>query len=649
MSSKKIVISIIFLIFVISTLFGMSESEKRSIIKFETKLIKAFEEKIEYYKEIANRKVEMNNLAKQGEFKKLRKEFIKDKDVIVNKLSDNDFYESDKILKITNMVFKKIPEISGDLKLLLGYSEYVQGNDNRVVDIFEKVVVDYPNTDVYKEARYYLADSYIRLNENTKLIRLLENSNNLTDFETFLLANGYFNNADYKNALEIVNNLSNKEDYIVKANQLIGLVNFAQDDFDASERILKSLTIKDYEDYEAYPLSFLFLGRLFYEKNDLEKSLSNYLRYNEFVGSNIPEAVLFEMGSVFMENGDIEKSQIYLDKLISKNTETIYVNEAHILLAKINKELGNSEKALDYLENAVEEVHEINKILDRKLSYTSNPNYKEKESIYQNTNDWLQTKNIGPASQSFSLIQSIEKSQIDYQKRISELEHFVKTLKKNNDPHVVKEIGVDSLLTDYVDPLKEIDRSINGIDATSVKILTYMLIESRDYITFDDFSYAKYFANQIYDLHSFDYRWEQIQKIAQNKQKIQVVNIVKGKRKKLKTDIAATKLLAYYMFGKPNKDSSRFQSFTKEFDFLQEKKSELYATRDLVYESFNKIIANKVLSKKEKVEELLASNQKSHTELIMSIKNYSNRLVEKYEFEKIDLLYQQAIDLTIQE
>ena len=82
---------------------------------------------------------------------------------------------------------------------------------------------------------------------------------------------------------------------------------------------------------------------------------------------------------------------------------------------------------------------------------------------------------------------------------------------------------------------------------------------------------------------------------------------------------------------------------------MQEKKLELLATKKDVYKSFNKIIAGKVANKKGDVEELLAANQESHVELIRSIKNYSNRLIDKYEFEKIDLLYQQAIDLTIQE
>lgn len=648
MNNRKIILFILFTFFCFGFLQSISSSAKKEAVRTEMKLIKALEKQIDFYKDIAYKKVDMKKLAEQGKFDKLKKNFHKDEKRIIKFLNDGEIDKSYQELKFAKVIYRKIPEIENDLLLLQGYVEYLNNNDESASEFFEKIVAKGNSTELAK-ARYYLADCYLRMDKNSKAIELLANQQNLTNDEKFTLANSYFNTADYQKSSEIAQLLLSNKTFAIEATQLLALSYFAQDNFAKAIETLSSITTKDFRKDKNYPLSFLFLGRMNYQLDEFDASLTNYLKFNELMQGNVDESVLYEIGNIYYEMGNFIDAKFYLDELSKRNTETIYVNESKVLLAKIRKAAGESDSAITTLDNSIEEINQVNKTLDAKIKSVDKKDYELKENVFKSTNEILAAKNIGPATQSFSLIKKIEESQIEYQKRISVFENFVETLKNDNNPNIIEELGIDSLLTDYVNPLDQIELSLLSIEKTSVQIIAYQFIETRKYLTFEDYDYARFLANQIYNFYLLDEKWAEIQELAMKKNKLKAIPAINKFRKDLKVDIASTKMLGYYIFGKPDKAVERQQQLAEEYTYLQNKKKELFETRTNVYKNFNKIIANKLTTKQEKVEELLNNNEQSYLALIKSVKNYSQRLVEKYEFEKIDLLYQEALDLTIQE
>ncbi|MBI4649158.1 MAG: AAA family ATPase [Bacteroidia bacterium] len=182
----------------------------------------------------------------------------------------------------------------------------------------------------------FLIERSRNISDNNKKIELLLEAiklNPKSDEAYALLANGYYSNSDYYNALDKINKAielnQESNDYLCTKGFIIEQMGKVED----AESIFKEVIKRDKKNFNA----LTFLGGIYYDKKKYKKALEYYLKIVEFYpdyfgGYN-------NVGNVYRLQKNYEKAFDYIYKALGLNPQDFTSTGT---LAEIYAQLGNN-------------------------------------------------------------------------------------------------------------------------------------------------------------------------------------------------------------------------------------------------------------------------------------------------------------------
>jgi TolA-binding protein len=232
----------------------------------------------------------------------------------------------------------KIVKISALSQLGNVYQEI--GEFQKAVDIYDKILKDYPDSFYSDYVQYQLAVTLLKMKNIDASILAFQSlklnypkSKFILDSE-YYLGLAYFNKGNFITAKEqlqnFINNVSHSHELRPQAMHLLGLVYRQIGDFKESSDIFKVL-IKEYSSNEEIVMSakYEFAISLFYLGKDKEglKQLK-LLSYN-YPHTKVAEDALFYIANYYLSQKEFDTSIRYFQKLVTEYPDTESIDAAY--------------------------------------------------------------------------------------------------------------------------------------------------------------------------------------------------------------------------------------------------------------------------------------------------------------------------------
>ena len=296
-------------------------------------------------------------------------------------------------------------------RLVDGVNHYDLGDYQRASIILLDIIENFPNHAAFPEALYYYADSLFLARDfygaRTEFQRLLDNGDSpgfgtfrpaaisrlvevavhLDDFTRVseyidLLAKNtdpraqyvrgkyYYFQQDYEQARREFASVKDDEELILKASYFIGAAFVKEMMLDEAIAAFAA-AVKRFPEVrpanrELLDLLYLGLGRVQYEKDDVENAIDAYAHIDKY--SPYYDVALYESAAVNMRAGNTISAERILEVLTVAIPDSRYIPKAKLLRGQLLASAGRYDEAEKVFEQTIQEFSPVQEMMEKALS-----------------------------------------------------------------------------------------------------------------------------------------------------------------------------------------------------------------------------------------------------------------------------------------
>ena len=641
---KKIFTAIIFL-----TAFLLFAQTKNSVLirQLNTEIRILIEQKREakIYAELLEQKNEIILLIEKNKAKKVRKLFLKQAKII------DYFLEEDKI----NSAVSKLNELKfifGEIHFLADLFLYYdakialfKGEDNLAVDLLEKLLTQFPDSETRNFAILELENIYFLYELDWKFIGIYNQfDEEKTDLQKYRFAHCNYNIGNIADAKSMFQVLLNSKDFSFRAKSMLALVSYFSKG--VKPAILEFQTLEN--SYQKNPpphyyFVLLSLARLFAEQNEFDKSLAYYEKFYQMHQEKVDDGVLYEIATQYKNVGKYENSLTYLRRIVAVSQKTKYFAPAKFLIAVIEQELGNLDNAEQHLEDVILPNNEFLETLTSKYDLLNKYNDLQRQVIadseniklkteiletekhLQNTNLFIENYYAKLDSSTVTTLRELEIEYLHYCETIAEIDAVIQFRETTQNREL----------------LPIVDDAIAKEEASLVLLQMMKYLANVKNISTTDYEIAKALAvERIYE-NSLLEMWNKIEQTAKINNFSNMLIFIKKSQNLIEGNIASLDLIAKYKFN-PQISDEALASIKAEAENIEHNKNELLALREDILNNLNKKIAQKLSKKRKILFDEFAEIKVSYQQSIDSMKKYIGRENQEGTRTLLDVLFKQT-------
>ena len=619
----KLLLSIIIISSVVyMPVFAQDNSTLLQLIQEEQQSLSLLEGEIQYYYSLIQKKRDIKSLYEEGNLSKIKKLFNEDIKAIDKLLKSDDINKISIKVGELKLVYKNIPELQDKILYYRGYVAFLKSKDDKAVDLLTQILDNYPLSLKKNDAILILEEIYFANGSDSLFISVTEKyTAPKSDYQLYRLGQAYYNIGNLKKAKKLFSQLVNNRTYGLRANEMLALISYLENDVDTGIKEFLKLKEKYRSSSSYYDFILLSLARLYALKKDFENAYSYYDAYLNMHGSEVSDDILFEIATLYKNNGLYDNAIQYYTMIINKEKKSEYFTSAKFLIMLVEMERGNFDKLEDKLKGMIsinnlllEALNAKYKLLDKyseikkqlvsvDISERERTKLQAKkeaiEAALQKTNDTLMnfSSNLDPTT--LLVLQLLEEEYLSYSNTISEMDAVIKLA------NVVPNKRIP----------KKIDEEIESSDSDLIILQVIEYLGHLQNITPQDLELAKILAEEkFYEKYLIE-SWSEIGQLAIDHNHPQILPYVERSKSLLEDNIKLLDKIAEKGFGgKAPEELSLL--IHEEVEEIEKNKEELVKLKKEVIEKFNKRIAKKLDKEKKdsKIENVTKESGKKYPE-----------------------------------
>jgi len=481
--------------------------------------------------------------------------------------------------------------------------------------------------------------------ENQQLIAVSQKfQREETDIQKFWLAQAFYNLGQFQKAEEILVQLENKTEFSLRSKLMQILIDIETNSI-SDEHFKKLQDLKDtFSPKDSYyKVVVITQARLYFETGQYQEALNNYFEYAELTDKT-PNEISLEIAHTYNQIGNTEKAISYLNNVIENESDKSYYTEAKILLAEIYQSRGEYEISQLTISTSIDKITEINQLLKEK--------YKLMESIRRQYN---QLSSLASEEQKKLALSEIDNNETKLQEisdRMAEISRYLTSEQIEQltalehiyaeNYKIVNRINeeIDYLLSNNNEEIPiTIDHEIALLDSAKIRLNAVQYVSNLSEITVDDFRIAYFIANEQFYNSKMVESWQKL--LQQNKLSNQSSDKIRESISLFEENQNSLESIAKFLFGEINENDNIQRDILYEKMLVEAKQDSLMLLRQDIWENYHKVLARKLSA--EKNEFVAETNQidDDYQKLLAEIRKDAEKRRQEYDFVKLDLEFRE--------
>ncbi|HPR16685.1 MAG TPA: hypothetical protein PLD62_00395 [Candidatus Cloacimonadota bacterium] len=634
-------------------LYGSNSFTLEEQIQYEKNQLRVLQEEIAYYKNIIELRAAILQLYKTGNIDEIQDHFSRRTDALDDLLSDHNLQASALAVNEQSIIYSDIPAVRDRLlfnqaKLASQQKKYPEAQNN-----LEKIVNDYSASSVWIPAFNLLAELYFTSGQDEDLIALMtKHTVPPNEMLSFFYANALYNLGKYPEAKTEFETLLSNDDcseiHAFQAKSILALIEYFNGNTDQAISSLTELTqTKDIPQTELN-FALLNLGRIQY-LNDTEKAFPYFETYRQ-LNENITDDILYEIATYYFQNQSYEMARSYLHSILEKPQKSEYFVPANFMLIvseflpgdpvsaepTIDALMQNNATLIDDLNSRyflLERYQKLQKQLARidstDLMYD---NIQAQLSILEvelsETQEKIAAFYGGMDQNKQAGLQLLEAEYKAYCRAISEIDALTEIARKMPK----------SAFTAYL------NREISFTDSSLVTLQVMEFLQAKPFITPQDYLLARNLAAEKILLQTEMLSWQEILSISETKSYDDLSNRIRIYMSLASDDMAAYDRIADYLF-RYKQNGTNDEYIASEVAAIQKNRAELIAMKSDISASFDNLISHKLQRENDEMNAEFTNLKVKYDEILNSVQHDINLENDEYEFNLLDLLFQNTIQM----